>query len=237
MRGITFDGKHSYRDFDLTIAPGKNIGNPSKIKRKERVPYSNEIYDFSGIYQGQEYTERPLTYKFNVVDKYNHSKEHFSIMKVAVLNWLMSPNQKTKLKDDAIPGYYFLAELENGAELEENEFDGTLTVEFTAYPFKVSELEEGNDMWDEFNFLLDYAQLTDFEINGSKEITLYNPGINVIKPTIIASSTFEITKGNTTFSIPKGESESYRFVLMKGKNTMTIKGNGSISFQFRKELI
>lgn len=236
MRGITFDNKHSFRDFNLTIA-SRHIGNPSKIKRKERVPFSNEIYDFSKIYGGQEYEERPLTYTFNVVDMYNHSKESFSSIKIAVLNWLLGPNEKIKLIDDAIPGFYFLAEVENGPALEEWEFDGSLTVEFTAYPFKISELEEGNDIWDEFNFLLDYAQVTEFEISGTKEVTLYNPGISVIKPKIIASNPMTIEKNNVTYNVPAGESESFDFVLFKGENTMTITGDGAISFHFRKELI
>src|SRR5690625_1662416 len=237
MRGITFDGKHSFRDFDLTIAPGRNIGNPSKIKRKERVPFSNVEYDFSNIYGGQEYTERPLIYTLNVIDKHNYSKDHFSIMKIAILNWLMGPSGKGKLTDDAIPGYYFLAEVENGPELEEHEFDGTLAVEFTAYPFKISELEEGHDIWDEFNFLLDYAQVTEFNVYGSLEVTLYNPGASVVQPRIISSAQMQIIKDGTTYIIPSGESESHDFVLQNLENKLTIVGNGHIQFLFRKELI
>src|SRR5690625_2931754 len=236
MRGIIFDEKHSYRDFGLTLA-SRHIGNPSKIKRKERVPFSNIEYDFSGIYGGQEYEQRQLTYVFNVVDIYNQSKFAFSSLKIAVLNWLMSPSKQTKLYDDAIPGYYFLAEVENGPDIEEYEFDGPLTVEFTAYPFKISELHEGNDLWDPFNFLLDYAQVTEFTVNGTKEVTLYNPGASVIHPKIIASNAMEIIKGNTTFNVPAGESQSHNFILHQGENKMTINGNGTIEFLFYKELI
>lgn len=236
MRGITFNGRHSYKDLNLTIA-SRFIGNPSKIKRKERVPFSNETYDFSGLYQGQEYEERTLTYTFNIVDTHNNSKTYFSMKKIEVLNWLLGQNEKVKLMDDAIPGYYFLAEAENGPGIEENESDGTLTVDFTAYPFKISELEEGHDIWDEFNFLLDYAQVTDFNINGNKSIILYNPGIEPIKPKIQSSSGMEITKDDVIFNIPAGQSESYGFILMPGENKLKIEGNGSISFHFRKELI
>lgn len=236
MRGITFDDKHSFKDFGLTLA-SRHIGNPTKIKRKQRIPFSNIEYDFSGIYGGQEYETRPLTYVFNVVDMYNQSKHAFSSLKIAVLNWLMGPNVQTKLYDDAIPGYYFLAEVENGPDIEEYEFDGPLTVEFTAYPFKISELKEGHDIWDEFNFLLDYAQITEFRINGTDEITLYNPGISVLQPKIIASNAMEIIKGNTTFNVSSGESQSHDFILHQGENKMTINGNGTIEFLFHKELI
>ncbi|RST57684.1 phage tail protein [Siminovitchia terrae] len=231
--GITFDGKHSYRDYGLTVAD-KVIGNPSKIKVKERVPFSNEIYDFSGIYSGQEYEERQLTYVFNVKD---YDKIDLSIKKVEVLNWVMRPNRKVKLIDDYIPGYYFIAEVEEDPDFGELRYHGTLTVNFTAYPFKIGELEEGNDLWDPFNFLLDYAQATEFDIRGSQNITLYNPGTNTSKPTIKATAPMQIIKDGKTFNVPVGESQSYDFLLTGIENKMTVRGNGKISFHFRKELI
>src|SRR5690625_2621094 len=99
--------------------------------------------------------------------------------RVEVLNWLVPVNKKIKLIDDYVPGYYFMAEVEEAPDFDELRFRGRLTVTFTAYPFKVSELHEGNDLWDPFNFLLDYAQVTEFTVNGTKEITLYNPGANI----------------------------------------------------------
>lgn len=231
--GIRFNGKHSYKDFGLRVID-KVIGNPSKVKSKERVPFSNQIYDFSGIYGGQEYEERPITYIFNVKD---YNKVNMAVKKIDVLNWLMQPNEKIQLIDDYIPGYYFLAEIEEAPDFDELRFRGVLTVTFTAYPFKIGELEEGNDIWDAFNFLLDYAQDTGFDVNGSKDITLYNNGASAVKPVIRASGPMEIIKGSTTFSVPSGESESYDLMLTGLENKMTIKGNGTISFHFRKELI
>ncbi|WP_313429995.1 phage tail domain-containing protein [Siminovitchia terrae] len=231
--GITFDGNHSYRDYGLTVAD-KVIGNPSKIKVKERVPFSNEIYDFSGIYSGQEYEERLLTYVFNVKD---YDKIDLSMKKVEVLNWVMRPNRKVKLIDDYIPGYYFMAEVEEDPDFDELRYHGRLTVNFIAYPFKIGELEEGNDLWDPFNFLLDYAQITEFDIRGSQNITLYNPGANTIKPTIRTTTPMQIIKDGKTFNVPVGESESYDFLLAGIENKLTVRGNGKISFHFQKELI
>lgn len=231
--GITFDGKHSYKDYGLRVVE-RHIGNPPKIKRKERVPFSNELYDFSGIYGGQEYDERVLTYVFGIHD---YDKINLSMKRVEVLNWLVPVNQKVKLIDDYIPGYYFMAEVEEAPNFDELRFRGRLTVTFTAYPFKIGELYEGNDLWDPFNFLLDVAQITDYEVAGTKTVNLYNPGASIIKPKIRASSPMEVIKGNTTFNVPSGESESHDFVLNQGANKMTIKGNGTIEFLFYKELI
>lgn len=235
MRGITFDNSHSYNDFGLTIAY-RDIGNPSKVKIKERVPFSNIDYDFSNIYGGQEYTERQLTYGFNVIG-WNGSKDSLVSKKIEVLNWLMRVNEKSKLYDDTIEGFYFLAEVEDAIDITENEADGTLNVVFTAYPFKISKYFEGNDIWDEFNFLLDYAQVTTYEINGSQSITLYNNGAGAIKPTIIASAPMVINVGGNVFNIPVGQSNSYDLMLTNLETNMTITGNGSIEFRFRKEMI
>lgn len=235
MRGVHFNGKHSYKDMGLTIA-SRNIGNPSKVKKKERVPFSNVEYDFSNVYGSQEYTERPIGYTFNIIG-WNGSKDSFVNKKIEVINWLMRPSEKEPLYDDTIKGFYFLAEVEDSIELEEYNYDGTITVEFTAYPFKMSELEEGNDIWDEFNFLLDYAQLTDYVVDGRKEITLYNNGITTIKPTIIASAPFEIKMNGVTYEIPKGTTDSYDFVFDELEIIMEVTGNGTISFRYYKEVI
>lgn len=239
--GIKFNGKHSYKDFGLTLK-SREIGYPSKIKRKERVPFSNNAYDFSGIYGGQEYEERQLTYVFNVIDKrytggYKFNFSNTQMLETELINWLMNTNKKGKLVDDTLPGYYFLAEIE-GDPSSSFEFMGSeLTIAFTAYPFKISELYEGHDIWDEFNFLLDYAQITDFEISGQENITLYNAGATIVKPAIKTTAPFTIIKNGRTYNVAAGTSDSYDFMLNKGETRMTLKGTGSISFLFRKELI
>lgn len=237
MYGIKFNGKHSYRDFGVTIAE-KDIGYPDKEKIKVKVPFSNVEYDFSNIYGEQTYTPRPLTYTLNVLDKNNNNTtEKINVIETQLSNWLMNSNGKQKLYDDAIPGYYFFAEVEGGLSFDELWNSGTLTVEFTAYPFMIAELPEGHDIWDDFNFDLDIAQDVDFNVSGSLDVTLYNLGVPSLTPTITASTPMTIEMGNRTFNVPSGESKSLDFTLKPGENDMTISGNGSISFTFYKELI
>lgn len=232
--GIEFDGKHSYKDFGLTIS-NQNIGNPSKVKIQESIPFSNVKYDFSEIYGEQGYDERTLSYTFNVA--YREKAPDFYIYQTELLRWLMTPNRKTVLKDDRIPGYYFMAEVVTGPENEFKFVGGSLTVNFTAYPFKIAELREGNDIWDTFNFLLDYAQDTSFNVVGSVETILYNAGVKKVYPKMIASSEMQIVLDNRTYKIPSGTTESYDFSLVPGENKIKILGTGSISFEFYKELI
>lgn len=234
--GIEFNGKHSFKDFDLTISE-KHIGDPSKVKTIEQIPWSNTEYDFSSLLGVQPYSERILTYVFNVLGP-NKTKEEFNNIKTAVTNWLSGGIGKGILKDDDFPYFYFKAEMVEASDYEKyQKFGGTLSVTFNAYSFKIHELEEGNDIWDSFNFLLDYAQDISFTISGSKKVDIMNPGISVAYPRIVSSTTMKITKGSTTYNIPAGSINSYDFGLSPGENELMIIGNGTISFHFHKELI
>lgn len=237
MYGIFFNGKHSYRDLGVTVAD-KDIGYPEKEKIKVKVPFSNVEYDFSTLYGDQTFTTRPLAYTFNVLDKHrNLDTVQVNLIETKLSNWLMGTNGKQKLYDDSNPGYYYLAEVEGGLDFNELWNHGTLTVEFTAYPFMIAELEEGNDLWDPFNFELDVAQVTYFTVNGSLDVILYNVGTPSVIPTIETSAPMDIIKDGVTYKVPVGKSKSDDFTLSPGDNKLTIKGNGTINFTFYKELI
>lgn len=237
MFGIEFNGKHTYKDFGITLVE-KDIGYPEKEKIKVKVPFSNVEYDFSEIYGEQTYTTRPLSYTLNVLDKHIvNNTQRVNMIETKLSNWLMNSSGKQKLYDDSMPGYYYLAEVESGLDFAELHNHGTLTVEFTAYPFMIAELSEGNDLWDPFNFELDIAQITDFNVNGTLEVVLYNVGTPGLSPKIETSAPMEVIKDGITYNVSSGISKSEDFKLKTGENNLTIKGNGTIKFTFYKELI
>jgi hypothetical protein len=114
---------------------------------------------------------------------------------------------------------------------------GKLTATFNAYPCRLYGWVEGNDLWDRFNFELDISQEVKFDIEESKDIVLYNQGATHVKPTIIASADMEIVKDDITYSIEKGTTNDWQFVLSVGENHLTVKGTGTIEFEFRKEVL
>jgi len=236
MMGIEFLGKHSYHDFGLSVSPGKSIGMPDKEKIMVKVPFSNEEYDFSRLYGTQTYTTRELSYPFNVFDYANLTKIGLNNLKTQVTNWIMNSDGKQKLYDDAYPGYYFLSEAESAPSFGEDYNTGILTVKFKAYPFMIAELEEGNDIWDTFNFDLDVSQDVTFDIDGTQDVTLINAGVPDVYPTIETTSEMSVTLGNKTYTIPAGTVKS-DIPLISGENDLTIIGTGTINFIFYKELI
>lgn len=229
--GITKGNKHSYNDFGLKII-SRELNPPSKNKIKETVPFLNGSYDFSSLYGENTYGERKIKYVFDF--RYNN-KPDFIAKQTAISDWLNS-GFKEPLYDDLIPGYYFIAECEDSIDFSEGYIDCEVTVTFSAYPFKISTMKDGHDIWDEFNFELDMVQDTKFTINGTQSIKLYNNGSIGINPTVICSSEMEITKGSIIYNISQGTSKSI-FKLDKGLNELTIAGNGTIEFQWYKELL
>ncbi|PFB95161.1 phage tail protein [Bacillus cereus] len=237
LYGIKFDGKHSLHDMGYTMPAERDIGFPSKEKIIVQVPFSNVEYDFSEMYGSQTYSPRELKYQFNVVKMGNYTPQAMQIEKTKLINWLMNTRGRKKLYDDTIPGYYFLAELESAADIQDDWETGTLTAAFRAYPFMIAELHEGNDIWDSFNFDLDVAQTTDFIVNGSLQVVLFNAGTPDVVPEITASNQMKIIKDGITYSVPFGVTKDSDFVLKSGENVLRINGSGTISFRFYKELI
>lgn len=235
--GIKFNGKHSWNDFGITMPPEKEIGMPEKQKILVRPPWSNMDLDFSDLYGTQVYENRKLTYSFNILHKTRNSKERMNFTKTVLINWLMNSNGKQRLYDDAIPGYYFLAEVVSDASFKENWDTGVLTVTFDAYPFMICDYPEGNDIWDTFNFDLDVSQNVNFTVTGSLGVSLINPGVPGVIPEIEASSNMEIAMGGVIYKISAGVTKNEAFMIKSGENDLTIRGNGTISFTFYKELI
>ncbi len=231
VNGIIKNNKHSFDDFGLWIV-NKEIGIPNKKRITTSIPYMNGKYDFSNLYGESVFEERTLKYVFEMVED---TKELLNIKKIIAINWLSSDG-KEYIYDDTLPGFKFYAECIK-TTFSENGTIGKLTVEFTAYPFKISKYNEGNIPWDDFNFELDYLQETKFNVSGSKAINIINSGSKRISPTIICSSNFDIVKNDITYKFNSGTTKDWRFTLDKGDNNLILKGTGNIEFIFRKEVL
>ena len=231
MIGIIKGDKHSYNDFGLTV---RDVTTEIKKKNKilVKVPFMNGSYDFSSLYGGQTYEEEVRTYEFNLVarDKYD-----LEVQKIKISDWLLD-GQQVEIYDDLLVGYHRLAECVD-LSFEENHNYAKVVANFRAYPFKIRNVCEGDDIWDTFNFELEVAQDVKFNVESFKNIVLINSGTNVVTPTIICTEQMVVKSGNKNFIFPKGTSKDYRFNLKKGENFIEIKGTGIIEFKFRKEVL
>lgn len=228
--GFKYNGKHT-REYDMRLVE-RNAPTPTEKRITENLPFMQGEYDFSMILGGRVYNNRPLTFKFELLNRYYTNRKS---IQTSIENWLMNSGY-TPLYDDHAEGYRYIAKC-IGVSVSDTYGGLTIDIEFDAYPFKISEIKEGNDLWDPFNFELDVAQVTEFAVNGTEEITLYNVGSNLLQPTIKTTAPMTITKDGRTYNVPQGQTKSHEFTLNVGENKLTIQGNGKIEFLFYKELI
>lgn len=229
--GIIKGGLHSYADFGLIIK-SKKIYLPSKNKIELTVPFMDGSYDFSGIYGEQTYSDRPLEYVFYLsVDEPNL----IEIYGEKVINWLLD-GYRSRLEDDELPRYYFMAECVSADYKVISCNIWEITASFKAYPYKIGINYEGHDLWDEYS-IEDYAQPVYFSVHDSISIMLYNPSVVSVAPSVICSNTMTVTMNDTRYTFKEGMTKDHRFKLQKGENQMTVQGNGTIEFKFRKEVL
>jgi phage-related protein len=232
QEGFKFLGHHT-KEYNLILLE-RSAPTPEEKKIKESVPFMQGDYDFSMILGERIYENRTLTFTFTL---FEDSYEYRKVDETALANWLMKGGYEP-LYDDHAPNYYYMAKC-TSVQVEDNTAERRLivTITFDAYPFKISMLAEGHDIWDEFNFELDVSQPVEFTVNDSLYINLLNVGSCGVVPTVTASAPMTIRKNGFTYQVPQGESRSESFRLEIGENPMTVKGNGTIKFTFYKELI
>ena len=228
--GFTRSGIHT-REYGMWLV-NRQAPTPSEKQIIDSVPFMQGVYDFSNILGERVYENRSLTYVFEIKQQ---DYERRKINQTAIENWLKKDGV-APLYDDHARGYYYMAKC---TSVNTDDFYGGLRVTTTwdAYPFKISELPEGHDIWDEFNFELDASILNEFQVNGELEVNLFNIGASSRVPVINTTSDMTIIKGGVTYHIPVGESKSDSFRLNIGDNILQIIGNGTIKFTWYKELL
>src|SRR5699024_8424497 len=180
------------------------------------------------------FDNRPISYTFQI---YEHDYDRRKHEQTVLENKLLGTHITT-LEDSYDEDYYYLGKCVSINTTDDHVYNRLIVVvEFDCYPFKISKLSEGHDIWDEFNFELDIAQIVKHEVSGTKEIVLYNVGTPSVVPTIIASSEFTIEKDTVSVTVPSGTSKSNLIRLQSGENKLKVTGNGTIEFDFYKELI
>ena len=192
----------------------------------------NGSYDFSTIATNGEivYNEREITVTLGLPA---NSKEGLKTLYSIVLEWLVDVGRSNLVFDD-MPGYYFLAEVENSTTLEQVMEFGKLVVTFVTSPLSTSIDYAGDEKWDTFNFDMDYMSIVEFDIVGSGTVSVYNGGRSIC-PLVNCSSNMTVTNNGYSTNFVVGDNKDWSFKLQNGKNDISITGAGHIKFIFKKE--
>ncbi|AGK97414.1 hypothetical protein [Clostridium pasteurianum] len=236
---IIYNGIGSYSEFGAIL----NYFHPQPPTPKaieDSVPGMNSTYDFSNLLSGGEPTfdDRKIQCSLEFVGR--TKKELYSLYG-RLLTWLMLGTRhpliysedselhyNAKVSSQTIPTFEVFCAL-----------GGTLVIEFLASPYRVGNTLYGNLLWDDIDFdLPDYIQDTQFDVVGSKTVTIYIPGSNhSIVPKVVTDSSMTCALNSYTATFNPSTSIDWGFKLKPGANTIIITGTGSIDFQFQKEVL
>lgn len=234
MMQITYNDKKSFDDFKLVLnyfKPQPPTPNVIKIE----VPFMNGSYDFSTIGSFGEitYQDRKISTSFQFVSK---NKAEMLTRYSQILQWLMTPGKQKLIYSNDL-GRYYMAKVDETPSWDSLVRTGTLKVDFVADPFKYKLSQEGEDIWDDFNFLTDKAQYTnEFTVAGTTAVTMYNGGMNVT-PIINSTTNMTLIFEGKTYSLVPGDNTLYGLRLKNGENTLSVNGTGTIIIKFREQFL
>lgn len=236
--GLWFNGKHS-TELGVDMLTGGEIGFPEKSKSIISVPYANSPIDLSLIYANvQTYEQRQIKKVFMIRDRANLTRIGQRRVANDVVNWVESSNSQTPLILDEDPDYYFLAEVQTAPTLEEFDLYGTLTIEWTCYPFRVHRYSDTSDVWDTFDFDNDIAHISNFIVNGTAQLIYLNTGQSVLIPDIVVvDGAVTLTFNDKSIALSVGTYHSWDIGLQPGINYFQFSGHAHVKVDYYREVI
>lgn len=234
MSGFKFNGKHINEEFPHLKLVDRSVLPPKETTIKESIIGMQGDYDFSiDIFGERLYENREITYSFNGKESNDLLK---SFNKRKLENWLLNGSYMP-LYDDKETNYYYIAKcIYVELESDNGVLKAPYTITFEAYPFKIKESVEGSPYWDDYD-ITDYYQKVEYTINGTQQIKMMNTGTTSVAPELELSSQMTLKKDGEQFVVPAGTRtiEDFRFEI--GMNRFTVTGNGTIKFNWHKEVI
>ena len=230
--GFEFNGRHS-SEFELRVLDTKSVTLPAKRKSQLQLPYRTGYIDLSNLYGLNTYDERTVTFPCKL--PYGRSDLSTLNLKLTeLMNWLMKPTGKILLKDDAMPGYAFMAEVQTAPTIEEGWNFCKVTVVFQCYAYRLKRCYD--DVWDTFYFNLDAASNIEVDVKGHESVLLINTGHNRVRLTVTCSTAMSASVNDHVFALKAGDNVNPYLELMPGENTVNLEGTGHVKFNWTEEV-
>ena len=210
MKGVIFDGLHSYYEWGLILTE-KELKSPDIKTHTVEIEGSNGVLDFTDFFGAVKYENRQLSFKFI---KTNIVPDGFLSLYSLVQDTLHGKKMQVILDDD--PAYFYYGRVSIN-EWKSNKGIGEIVIEVDAEPFKQSITE---------------TTITR-TVSGSASITLVNDKMPVV-PTITTNTEFMIDIGSFNDVYSAGTFQIPELELGEGNNQIYVEGTGTITFKYRK---
>lgn len=197
-------GDKASLDFGASVAE-RTISQPKKKEIKETIPFSNITYDFSAINGELYWEERTLKYIFEILAD---TPEELEAKKTAFAGWIMNVFNE-EIHDPFIKDYHFLGTFSDMDFADEEDVEKTtVTVNFSAYPYKIANQEKV------------YRQTV--PAGGKSTIVVVNNSSHRLSPTITIDKPCTITFNDIVYTIPAGTYTGDSLWLKVGENVFLV---------------
>lgn len=226
--GVNFGGKHSFRDWRLTMEGRPVISPPvSKVVYVD-VPGLNAFIDMTETLTGDvAYQSRTIEFNFTT----RKVRQKWNKMYSDISSYLHGQRMRIILDEDK--GYFYIGRVAVN-EWKSNVKSSTIVIEAEVDPYKYERYSSIEPwVWDVFPFEGGIIRVyKDLEVNGV--MTLIVPGRRKkVVPIFDCSTSLTLVYGGKTYYLPAGKSKLLDLQLGSGEHFLTFQGNGTVSVDYR----
>lgn len=227
---ITIGDKNTWTDWHL-IPSSRPVFVPPSVKTNYvDIPGGDGSLDLTTAISGRAgFKDRSGSFTFYVANGYKEWQEVYS----EVMGYLHGKKLKAILEDD--PNYYYEGRFAVSSWQSDKDYS-SITISYVVGPYKRSIVAAGEDwLWDTFNFDTDMIQsYRDLTVDGT--LTLSIGGDDMPNaPTIITSvAGMTVTYNGETYTLNKGTNYIPELTMSEDTNTLTFKGNGTITVKYER---
>lgn len=228
--GVKFDDYHSINDFGL-ITTNVEIGEPEPKATYVDIPGMNGSLDLTESMGEISYSRRPIKIEF--VKKENDKLEHSDgyLLEQKIRQALHGKEMNISFDSDKT--FYWIGRTRVTEFNMSNIGRINITVEADVEPYKYDVAFDGDHwLWDPFDFNSGIINVSRYEINGNKTITLINRDM-FVSPVISSTSTMTVIFNSKTITITPGTRKVYDIRLHEGENELIFKGTGTVEITYK----
>ena len=230
--GVTFDEKHSFRDFEMYPVTRFYVSPPEPKTNYVEIAGADGMLDLSqALSEIIRYNDREYEQQFKLVC----NRQRWSQIVSELMNYLQGRDIRFISDEDRL--YFYNGRLwVSEYEQANNALYITLAGHVEPYKYELySSIEPW--LWDTFNFetgvIREYADLT---INNST-ITVYG-SVQAVVPTIYVEGSNDLVLKSVNGESLDIELDDGQYVfpeieLLDGVNTLTFEGTGTVSIEYR----
>ena len=229
-----FIGTNTWDDWHLIPSSRPVIASPGVSTKFIEIPGKSGMIDLSEYLTGDVvYGNRSGSLEFYV----DNGHEYWESIRSKIANFLHGQKMCMCLEDD--PTFYWEGRFSLN-EWRSESWNSMVVIDYNVGPFKISihENDVAPVLWDTFNFNTDYDWYTLLHkrtvVNQTLNIYIYAQRYPFeLKATLEGSGEVDVTFGGVMKKLTiNGQSETLGSASY-GKNKLTIKGTGTVSFSFR----